>query len=215
MSHHFPLPVRYLLATFFFLSSAQAADQTSEASEYGDTLVKEFQLSAEQINKFSNFIPSKPDPHDIAVVNVLNADTEDWMGPAFLPETTKNPYTLVLTLEGTARTDGNIHTMWQSGWKKGDDGTKLFPFPGPWKQGVKAGEHVRITKAANSVSFKENKEVAPVLALVRADNFEFESAKVQIWSGFPKTSSVDLFFSFPGMFVGLAFFALVWWFRSR
>jgi hypothetical protein len=72
---------------------------------------------------FAKFKASVPDPHESKVVASLLASTKDWSGDVLKPDTSKNPYTMVVTLVGTARANGDVATLWQSGWQ-GDDGVK-------------------------------------------------------------------------------------------
>jgi hypothetical protein len=195
---------------------AAAADATpDESPKYGKTLIAEYELPPEQIEKFANFSPSKPDPNESTVINSLMASTEDWVGRQFKPDTTKNPYTLVLTIAGTARADGDVVTMWQSGWQDDSGMKRMVPFAGMAKSGVKAGEAVTITGTASPASFLESTDRSPVIGLVRAQNFDFTSAKVQLWSGLPGPTKTESFFSVTWLLVGLVMLVLVWWFRSR
>lgn len=203
------------LAVLFAPPVLSADTATGKPSEFGKTLVAEYTLPAEQIAQFASFKASAPDPYESKVVASLLASTKDWIGTAFKPDTSKNPYTMVVTLVGTARAGGDVATLWQSGWQ-GDDGMqRLVPFAGLSKNGVKAGERVTMTQAAQPTTFSESKEYAPVLALVKADNFEFESVKVELWSGIAEANNVTRFFSATTLLVGLVFLVLVWWFRRR
>ena len=88
-------------------------------------------------------------------------------------------------------------------------------FPGLSKSGVKAGQHVIITKASLPSRFTESKEVSPVLGLANATNFEFESVKAQLWSGIGTPTKTEVFFSLRWLLVGLVLLVLFWWFRRQ
>lgn len=199
-----------------FVPPVLSADTApGKPGEYGKTLVAEYTLPAEQIAQFAKFKASVPDPHESKVVASLLASTKDWSGNVLKPDIHKNPYTMVVTLVGTARANGDVATLWQSGWQ-GDDGVqRMVPLAGLSKNGVKAGERVTMIKAASPTSFSESKDYYPVLALVSADNFEFESVKVELWSGIGESTGVTRFFSATTLLVGLIFLVLVWWFRRR
>lgn len=207
-----------LLRAIWGVSLAMAAMHASaqapqHPSEYGKKMVAEYDLSSQQIAKFAAFKPSAPNPQESTLINALLADTEDWVGDVLKTDAASNPYTLVVTLTGKARADGDVTTLWQSGWQMEDGVKKLQAFPGLSKSGMKAGERLIITKASSPSHFTESKEVSPVLGLMNARNFEFESVKAQLWSGIGVPTKTEKFFSYYWLLAGLVMLVLFWWFR--
>ena len=200
------------LALAVMHASAQAPQSPSE---YGQKMIAEYDLSPRQIAKFAAFKPSAPDPKELPLINALLADTEDWVGDMLKADSAANPYTLVVTLTGKARADGDVTTLWQSGWLMDDGVKKLQAFPGLSKSGVKAGERLVMTKASLPSRFTESKEVSPVLGLANAKNFEFESVKAQLWSGIGTPTKTEVFFSLRWLLVGLVMLVSFWWFRRH
>ena len=45
------------------------------------------------------------------------ADRSPWVGPEQSAGVGSNPYTLVLTVSGVAKTTGDIYSKWQAGWE--------------------------------------------------------------------------------------------------
>lgn len=208
-----------IICVFLSLCALQAFAQTDPAktqpSPYGKTLVASYAAPSDVIRKFNDFRPSASDPGESKVVNALLADTVGWIGKPLTADTSANPYTIVLTLTGTARADGDMASMWQAGWMLEDGMQKLQLLPGVAQSGVKAGQRITLTKAAPASRFDEAKTVSPVLAMVSAQNITIESAEMQLWSGLGESGWLENFFSLGGLLTGLVFLAVVWWMRRR
>ncbi|MBC3874024.1 hypothetical protein [Undibacterium flavidum] len=72
-----------------------------------------------------------------------------------------------------------------------------------------------MTKATQPTRFKESQVIQPILRLVKAENFEFESIRVQVWSGVGENSWGDILLAFRWLIGGLVFVALRWWWVKR
>lgn len=195
--------------------SAAADDEAHpparDSRKYGQTLVAEFDVPDSQIEKFRKHSPGKPDKNLTPIENTLLADAEDWSSPTIRVDATKNPYTLVVTLTGTAPADGDAATMWLAGWAQEDGGVQQVALTGLTKPRVKAGERVVMTAAGGSSSFRKDRDTQAALGFISARNFEMESVHVQIWSGVGNASPLEMFLSLRALLVGLVL-ALLWWF---
>lgn len=200
-------------AMLFMLTLPTLAQSPVGPSEYGQIMITEYEVPPEKIAAFAAFKPSAGDPNESKLINAMLADTEDWVGPAQTLDPGTNPYTLVVTITGKAIADGDIRSLWQSGWMLDDGTQKLVPFPGLSKDRVKAGEAVSLVRQSPPSQFTERKSVSPVLAMVSADNLEFESMKIQLWAGIGEASRGETSVAFYGLWVGLGMLALFWWFR--
>ena len=184
---------------------------------YGKKIVAEYDLPPEQIAKFAAFEPSGPVKGESAISSALLAKTEDWSGPPLSATTSGNPYTIVVTLSGTAKADGPAATLWNAGWAiHSDDGnqTRLTVLPGLAKTEAKAGETFTVTAAAAPTSFKEDRNVAASLGLVNARNIEIRSVHVQVWSGMAPTSFLEMLGPARWLLVGMVMLVLWWsWFK--
>jgi hypothetical protein len=204
------------VASLSTLSSATLADTSSER-KFGRKIVAEYDLPPEQIAKFAAFEPSAPDKHESTLTNTLLAKTEDWSGPPLNAVTSDNPYTIVVTLTGTAKADGPAATLWNSGWEiRSENGnqTRLTVHPGLAKTEAKAGETFTVTAPGGPISFKEDRNVAVSLALVNARNIEIKSVHVQIWSGMAPTSWLEMLGPIRWVLLGVVLVVL-WWFWIR
>src|SRR3954471_15958519 len=102
--------------TILFLSHTTVALSDAGERAFGKKVIAEYELPPEQIAKFAAFEPSAPTPGESTLTSTLLAKTEDWTGPAFDGNTSGNPYTIVVTLSGSATTDGPSATLWNAGW---------------------------------------------------------------------------------------------------
>lgn len=206
--------VALLLMAGLCSAFTQARGKT-ESSEYGRRLEVEMQVSAEDLAKLAAFKPPAENFQALSPTQALTAATENWLGDRLNASKDSGPYTMVVTIKGKAKTDGDAVSLWNSGWFFGDEGARTVSFPGLTKLNVKAGEHIEITKATQPTRFKESRAVQPLLELVKAENFEFESIKVQIWSGVGENSWRDILLAFRWLIGGLVLIALRWWWVRR
>lgn len=202
-----------LLSTFF--STVIHARGKNVSSEYGRRLEVEMQVSAEDLAKLAAFKPPSENLQALSPTQALTATTENWLGERLNASKDNGPYTMVVTIKGKAIASGDAVSLWNSGWYFGDQGARTVSFPGLTKLNVKAGEHIEMTKATQPIRFKESRAVQPVLELVKAENLEFESIKVQIWSGVGENSWRDILMAFRWLIGGLVFVALRWWWVKR
>jgi hypothetical protein len=210
--------LRTLAATIclalLFLSHATVALSDNSERAFGKKIIAEYELPPEQIAKFAAFEPSGPTKGESALTSTLLAKTEDWTGPAFDAVTSGNPYTIVVTLSGSAKLDGPSATLWNAGWailSENGNQTRLTVLPGLAKTDAKAGEAFTVTAAATPSSFKEDRKVAVALALVNARNIDISSVRVQVWSGMAPTSFLEVLGPARWLLVGVVMLVL-WWF---
>ena len=198
-------------------SALLAAAPCGAAAEkkYGKALVAEYRVPIETIEKYATFKPSTPGKHENKLEAVLLAKTEDWSGPFFDAKYASNPYTIVVTLTGTAKADGDALTMWQAGWRLGGNESVANALSGLSKLGARAGERFSVTAASIPTRFKDDRNVAVLLGLVRANNVDISSVDVAVWSGIPKSSWIETLGAFSYLLIGIVFLALVWWWRRR
>ena len=188
---------------------------TKESKNYGQTFVAEFDVDAETLKKFHRLVPSKSVAGELAVVNALLADTVDWYGTTQNVKEPKNPYTLVVTLFGEAIADGDAVTMWTAGWRNSEGLTTSKALPGLVKLQAKAGQSFILTAAAPSMSFSPDVELTPALGLSKLDNMKLSAVKVQLWSGIPNPSGVQLFSAFNLFILAIVFGGVMLFFKSR
>jgi hypothetical protein len=139
---------------------------------------------------------------------------EPWMGAEAKMDSNKNPYNIVVTVEGRAKADGDVSMLWATGWTS-NRGTALRPAMGRPLTRVKAGEHVVVRRVGQPSQFIDDKMSSPLVSLVRADNIDIESVDVEVWSGFANPGWRDWLFSGTGALTGLIMLVLAIWFLRR
>lgn len=186
----------------------------ADSSIYGRKLVAQYSVPEQQVAKFQTFINPAANLKELDQVTAMEAESEEWIGPNLQVDRESSPYTVVVTLRGKARFDGNVSTLWQSGWVV-DGGVRSTVFPGLSKNNVKAGEELVLVKAAPATRFKEQQTVALALALVKAENFDFQGMDIEIWSGIADNSWHEVLLSFRWFALGLIVFVLRYFWVRR
>ena len=184
-----------LACLFVFLNSLATADTGSaepiRTGEYGKELVATASIP---LSKFS--------------------DREDWVGTPATMDSKKNPYTIVVTVEGTARADGEVSMLWNAGWSVGGI-EKLQPAMGGALRNVKAGEHVVVRRASPPSQFEVDKEAAPAVSLMRVENLDIQRVDMELWSGFAKMGWMDWLRSMPVLAFGVVMLVVAVLFLRR
>ncbi|AXQ31410.1 hypothetical protein D0B54_23185 [Solimonas sp. K1W22B-7] len=208
-----------LFAGLFLFIPASFADKggppPASSKTYGKTLVAEFDLPDDVVERFNGIKPPVSRPDLSPLENMAFADGEKWLGEDVQVESDTNPHTLVVTLKGMARQDGDMASMWMAGWVKEGGMETQKPVSGLSQKGVKAGEGILVTATGGGFSFKESQKAAPVLTLIRADNIRIESVHVQVWSGMPNTSLLETFLSLRMLWIAMAVAFLLWFLRRK
>lgn len=205
----------YLFFIAYISSTSAYARVKNVSSEYGRRLEVEMQVSSEDLARLAAFKPPAENLQALSPSQALSATTENWVGDRIIASSDSGPYTMVVTIKGRAKANGDAVTLWNSGWFLGDTGARTVSFPGLSKLNVKAGERIEMTKASQPMRFKVSHAVQPVLELVKAENIEFDSIHVQIWSGVGENSWHDILLALRWVIGGLVFFFLRWWWVRR
>jgi len=163
--------------------------------------------------------PIKPGEYGKELVAVASIPAaaflrDAWVGPSRTMDSRKNPYTIVVTVEGKAKADGDVSMLWNTGWQV-EGVNKQRPAMGRPVSGVHAGEHVVVRRAGSPNQFEVDKTVSPVVELMRVDNLEVERVDVEIWSGFAKVGWLDWLRSAPIWGFGVVMLVIAWFFTRR
>jgi hypothetical protein len=202
--------VTLLMAGALGVPATAAGAEGSKA--YGKVLVTSYDIPAETLESWAEAPAPKRHEKGSPIESALLADTIDWFGPALTVDASSNPYTVAVMLTGHAKAAGTAGTLWQAGWRLPDSATAAGVLFIGTNGEVGAGEKMTLSAAAPT-RFKESNEVAVYLGLINVDNFEIESARVEVWQGFAEASWWEMVLSFRGALVGLVFLAIVLWFR--
>jgi hypothetical protein len=157
---------------------------TAGPQAHGRELVAEFQLPDELVAQYRERGHGGSAPR---AAQTSWADPTLWSGAASAAGVGRNPYTLVLTASGSALAAGDVRTHWHAGWEVRESPTAsrelLMPLAALSSGTVAAGTPLTLTAVSGPVSFRGEREVAPMLNLVRAQNFDLQNVRVAVWSG--------------------------------
>ncbi len=193
-----------ILAAMLALVAAEAGAQLSpKPGKYGKTLVLDVVMPPSQIDKYAAFLQDLAATNKGVANSVMFGPTAEWLGGAIDVSPAKSPYTMVVSVQGTARTAGDVITTWSSGWRLSENATKTNLMQGLSAFGVKAGERVTLTAAAAPSRFDRDKSVMPALNLIEAKNIDIERVQVQVWSGMSSTTGLQWFMSYPYLWFGV------------
>jgi hypothetical protein len=165
-------------AVLAFFYAVPAASRSPRA--HGRELVAQYQLPAEAVARYAT--------HDNTMRERDSSfDNGQWVGPPQQAGAGHNPYTLVLTVSGVAKAAGDVQTHWQTGWEVRESPVAtrevLMPVAGLSDRSVAAGAPVSLTAIGNPLSFRGERQVAPMLNLVKAHNLDIHDVHLQVWSG--------------------------------
>ena len=203
-----------VLASLLAIVAGQAAAQLpTKPGKYGKTLVADVVLSPSQIDKFTALLDTLAASTHGSQNSVMFGDTADWVGDAFVANSTTNPYTIVVSVEGTAKAAGDVVTTWKSGWRYEDNSNREGLMHGLSAFEVKAGERVTMTAAALPSRFDRDKNVSPMLSLVDAKNVTIAHVHVQVWSGLGEASWLQVLSAWRFLIFGVVVLVVVLVFR--
>jgi hypothetical protein len=202
-------------AVAFFYALPAASGQPRA---YGRELVAQYQLPAEAVARYAAQATT-PAPAEKASDRTAWTDNAMWVGPLQQVGVGRNPYTLVLTVGGVARAAGDIGAHWQAGWEVRESplATRevLMSVGAQQTGGTTAGAPVTLTAISAPLSFRGERQVAPLLNLVNANNLDISDVHLQVWSGSaPLLIWPSLSTPRPAL-VGLGALCLLMWFFLR
>ena len=204
-----------VLCPLLALASVGAGAQLpTKPGPYGKTLLVDVVLPPSQLDKFATFLEELAATNKGTANSTVFGDTADWIGEAMIANSTTNPYTMVVAVDGTAKASGDVVTTWKSGWKLEDGATKSGLMTGLSKFEVKAGERVSMVAAAAPSRFERDKNVMPVLSLVDAKNVAIDHVQVQIWSGVGSPTLLQLLIAWRFLLIGVVMLVVVLVFRK-
>ena len=175
------LIVAAMLAFFYALPAASGSP-----GAHGRELVAQYQLPADAVARYAA----------LATPAALNGtvrdaaawtDTSGWVGPLQQVGAGRNPYTMVLTISGVAREPGNVRAHWQAGWEVRESPVAthevLMSVAAQRHTSAAAGNPVTLTAISAPLSFRSERQAAPLLNLVTASNLDISDVHLQVWSG--------------------------------
>ena len=207
------LPLLLLAALLCLVTVEAGAQLPTKPGQYGKTLLLDVVLPPSQLDKFTTFLQELTATNKGTANSTVFGDTADWVGESMVANSTTNPYTMVVSVDGTAKAAGDVITTWKSGWKLEDGMTKAGLMSGLSKFDVKAGERVAMVAAAAPSRFERDRNVMPVLSLVDAKNVTIDHVQVQIWSGMGSPTLLQMLGAWRFLLLGVVMLGVVLVFR--
>lgn len=175
------LIVAAVLAFFHAMPAA-----SGQPRAHGRELVAQYQLPADAVARYAALTRSAARA-ETASQRATAADDAMWVGPQQQVGVGHNPYTLVLTVSGVARAAGDIRSQWQAGWEVRESplATRevLMSVGAQHAGATAAGAPVTLTAISAPLTFRGQRQVAPLLNLVDANNLDISDVHLQVWSG--------------------------------
>jgi hypothetical protein len=194
-----------LAASLAIVGAAWAAGP----SVWGKTLLQSTELPSEVLGRFAVFnLKPKGGPGVIV-------DSENWAGEPVNAASKSNPYRIVVTVFGVAEKEGEVSARVDTAWNLDGSMSRVNPSPYVRKQDVQAGERVQLVTASGPISFKEDRTVVPAVAYAGSRNLKIDGIRVEVWSGFGKTSWLQMLQSWAPLLTGVIFLAIAIWWRRR
>jgi hypothetical protein len=186
----------------------------SQPRAYGRELVATLRLPADAVARYA--APAGPGTRpDAPRERAGPSEHSMWVGPLRQVGSGHNPYTLVLTVDGVARVAGDVRTKWQAGWEVRESPTAtrevLMAMDAVAPDRVMAGTPVTLTAVGTPVSFRGERDVAPMLNLVSASNLDIGEVQLQLWSGSPPLAWPGTGLPRSALLAVGAFCLLAWW----
>jgi hypothetical protein len=167
---------------FFYAVPAAGNDQRM----YGRELVAQFQLPSDAVARYAA-LASAASRDEAAAKRTGQIDNAMWVGPLQPVGIGRNPYTMVLTVSGVARASGDIRTRWQAGWEVRESPVatrEVLMSVGTQLEGsTMPGTPVTLIAVSAPLTFRGDRQAAPLLNLAHANNLDISGVHLQVWSG--------------------------------
>lgn len=206
------LIVAAVLAFFYALPAASSSPRA-----HGRELVAQYQLPADAVARYAAL--ATPAALNGSVREAAWTDTSGWVGPMQQVGAGRNPYTMVLTISGVAREAGHVRAQWQAGWevRESPAATRevLMAVAAQRHTSAAAGNPVTLTAISAPLSFRGERQAAPLLNLVTASNLDINDVHLQVWSGSAPLLAWPALSTPRPALVGLGALCLSMWFFLR
>lgn len=175
-----------LLAGMALVVAATTPAQGREPRKFGKHLVAQYQLPPDAIARFAAMAAGTAQNVTRREESMF-ADRLPWVGPKQRAGVGHNPYTLVFTVSGAAKAAGEVFAHWQAGWEIQESPVAsrelVMAVPRIARTSAAAGQAMTLTTHSTRVSFRGERNVAPMLGLVQTRNLDINDVQVQVWAG--------------------------------
>jgi hypothetical protein len=204
-------------AVVAFFYAVPAAGNQPRA--YGRELVAQYQLPADAIARYTAVAAAAAHSETMPRERAARSDDAFWIGPQQAAGVGRNPYTLVLTVSGVARAAGNVHAQWRAGWEVHESPAAtrevLMSVNAQHAGATASGAPVTLTAVSAPLSFRGERQVAPLLNLVEVSNLDISDVYLQVWSGSAPFVAWPALSAPRPAWLGLGTLCLLMWFFFR
>ena len=190
--------------------------RAATSAAYGRELVAQFQLPADAVARYAALAAPRD---EAAGERAPLIDHAMWVGPLQQVGIGRNPYTLVLTVNGVARASGDVRARWQAGWEVRESAVatrEVLMSVGAQLDGeTAAGTPVTLTAVSAPLSFRGERQASPLLNLVHANNLDISAVHLQVWSGSAPLMAWPALSAPRPALLGLGALCLLMWFFLR
>jgi hypothetical protein len=207
------LMVAAVLAFFYAMPAA-----SGQPRAYGRDLVAQYQLPAEAVARYAA-LATAASRAEALPERTAWPDHGLWVGPQQQVGMGRNPYRLVLTVSGVARAADDVRAHWRAGWEVRESPVAtrevLMSMGAQLAGSTTVGAPVTLTAVSAPLTFRGERQVAPMLNLVDANNLDISDVHLQVWSGSaPLVAWPALATPRPAL-LGLGALCLLMWFFLR
>jgi hypothetical protein len=199
-------------AALAFGSAVPASSGQSRA--YGREVVAQFRLPAEAVARYAALSTSAKQSNALHA-RATSIDSSAWVGPLQQVGSGRNPYTLVVTIDGVVPAAGAVRSKWRAGWEVRESPTATrevqMAVHAVAPAATVAGAPITLTAVGTPVSFRGERHAAPMLNLIDADNLDISDVSVQVWSGSPPLAWPGSALPRAGLLALGALCLLAWW----
>lgn len=178
----------------------------NQNSEYGKILLQSYTMPDEAIAAYNEAIAKFGKSGSDSIF----ALSSDWTGDSFNTSSDRNPYRMVIKVDGKAQENGTVSTRWQPLW--GNRGPRMGSLI---LKDARAGQTVKLEGASPPVSFTLEHPTTPVLQFMEARNIRISSMTVEIWSGQGESTGFENMYVWSALLVPLIFLGFKLWGRRR
>lgn len=194
------------------LAPAGALHAKESPTEFGKQLVQVHELPAEALARFAR--------HDAELKakgqkpSFMDGGSVDWAASPLALPASGNPYRIVVRVAGSVPVDGDSASVWMAGWSE-DGAVRGAAVTGTSSTDHAAGDRVTLTGASGPLSFKEDRNLQPVVMFLGSNNQRIDSVSLEVWSGIGKASFTERLWAWLPLLMGLVFLGVFFWFRRR
>lgn len=197
---------------------ASCGRKPGDPTNFGREVVVSARMPRDVVEKFNAFVPPPRKPGDTAI-EAMTEEGVAWPLPRVVSVSPDgSPYVVAIRVTGKVTGADGAVTLWVVGLEPSDGSGPMLMRPvtglNAPKGGAKGDGVFERTGGSAPASYRDRREIRPVIQLQRKSGLVIESVEAEVWSGFPKPTWIEMVFGWQGALVGV-FMLAFWWFFLR